>query len=178
MKWYILAGILGLLAIPLAQAQFWSDKTPIIENQTKPTVAKLTSLSSIDKLVKSAPVILIAELIGTPSEKLKSNAQPINSKLNLEKELKKVTEHEKSGGERVYFDLQADNFKTRRFKTIQPLKGPNTDILSLPTTDLDVETAKSGDLFVIMLGVQDPDAILPIKSLSDPLVQHIQSIIE
>lgn len=177
MKWYILAGIMALLAIPVAQAQLKSAKSTAIANKVGQQQAPQLSLT---QLVNSAPVILVAEIIDTsfssPNIKQKQRIQP--NVLDLKRELKKATEGQNAEGERANFDIKIADSPVKKLKTVQTLKGPNTGILSIPMADSDFDSAQNGDLFLIMLGVNHPDAILKIKSLNDPTLKHIQSILD
>lgn len=177
MKTYTLIGLIGILviiAIPMAQARLHAPSQPDSISSSKNDKSPQISL---EQLVQSAPVILLAEVIA-PSSKIQTHNNDDNlQKLNLEKEIKTVTEGREVNEERAYFDLKMD-IETIKLKTVQTLKGPKTDILGLPMTDTDFDSAQTGDLFLIMLGVQHPDAIKKVKSNKDKWVKRVTSIIE
>ena len=178
MKPYLVIGLIGILAIiaiPMAQARLHSPSAQL-DNINSSKNDQATQIS-LDELVKSAPVILLAEVIDSPSNIQTPKNHDNVQKPDLERALKRATEGHGLKEERVYLDLKMD-LKTIRLKTTQTLKGPKTDILGLPMTDKDFNSAKTGDLFLIMLGVQHPDAIKKVRSNQDPWVKRVMSILE
>ena len=173
---FIAAGILALIAIPIAQAQLKQDKS---KGQNAIAIKHHQPVQiSTEDLVRSAPVIFIAEVINDPlPTQVQQNPQQIR-KLDLERELRRVREGRQSQEERVYSNIKLTGTNLIHLKTTQTLKGPKTALLRLPMTDPDFNAAQVGDLFLIMLGTQHQDAVKAIKSVDDNWVKQVKSFIE
>ena len=178
MKSYILitAGILALIAIPIAQAQLKQDKS---KDQNAIAIKQHQPVQiSTEDLVRSAPVIFIAEVINDPLPTQVQHDPQKTQKLDLERELRRVREGRKSQEERVYTNINIVDTNLIHLKTTETLKGPKTALLQLPMTDPDYDSAQVGDLFLIMLGTQHPDAVKAIKSVNDNWVKQVKSFIK
>lgn len=121
-------------------------------------------------LVKAASIILIAEVqvVQSPS-KTPNTAQSSDSKIDLQKELDRTREETS----RTYTGLTVGSLV--RLNTVETLKGPKTQILSIPITDSDLQKAAPGNLYLIMMGPNHPDAIRPLFSIKDPWVEQVKA---
>lgn len=140
-----------------------ADENPESSNQTSQNLIHLT---------KTASIIVIAEVQPETPLPVKSNTnEPANIKIDIQKEFDKARE------ETAYSSTGLNVGSTIRLKTLETLKGPQTQILLLPTTHQDFKSAASGDLFVVMMGSNHPDAIKAISSVDDLWVQQVKAAI-
>lgn len=135
--------------------------------------AEAPDATSLQSRVSAAPAILIAEVtVEQPAtETPATENQEEDLKIDLQKELDRA--REETSRTFTGFNIGA----LIRLKTVKTLKGPATDILTLPATDADFKTAQPGDLFLIIMGNTHPDAVRPISSLEDPWVAEVQGML-
>ena len=150
----------ALFSSTLSQAQ--------VENKPE---AKATQ--PINDLVKTASIILIAEVLNDQSSLSTPQSTDVpDKKIDIQKELDRARE------ETTYSSKALDIGSMVRLKTLETLKGPQTQILSLPITHKTLKDAAPGDLFLVMMGSNHPDAIRAISSIEDPWVQHVKATLE
>lgn len=126
---------------------------------------------TFDKLVQSANLIVIAELVEPSSlskDQIEKTENPDALKIDLEKEIDRATEETA----RTFSGMGLAPFV--QLKTVESLKGPKTNILSIEASTDALKNAEPGQLFVIFMGVDHPDAIKLISSRKDPWVQKIK----
>lgn len=140
--------------------------------------AQATDGTTLQSLIAAAPAILIAEVTQEqPSATPAARSEPSEPtepreedyKIDLQKELDRAREETS----RTFTGFNIGPLI--RLKTVDTLKGPATDILTLPATDADFKTAAPGDLFLIIMGNTHPDAVRPISSLEDPWVAEVKA---
>ena len=137
-----------------------TDATPKVET------------AALGDLVQSATAVLIARV-----EPLAPAAEPEGSEkdaptIDLQKELDRAREETARSFKNINLGQMV------RMKTVQTLKGPKTDILSIPATTEALQNAKEGQLFLVMFGVTDENAVRPIKSVDDPWVAQVKATLE
>lgn len=131
--------------------------------------------AGFERLVQSANLIVIAEvsepttLPDTPQEKVK---KPSDVQIDLEKEIDRAREATEETA-RTLTGLNLSSFV--KLKTVETLKGPSTNILSIEASTEDLKKAEPGQLFLIFMGVNHPDAIKLISTVNDPWVQKIKN---
>jgi len=159
--------LLGVLLLPSAFSHADENKGP--EKPEAEASNVQTEEQIIKTLVETASIILIAKVQNAPPspEKLE-NEKPSEPKIDLQKELDRARE------ETTQTFSGLDVGPLIRLRTIETIKGPQTQILSIPNTDEDLKRAMPGDFFLIMLGVNHPDAIKPISSMDDPWVKRVK----
>jgi len=129
---------------------------------------------AFEELVQSVNLIVIAEIVEQPSVSDDSKERvekPDAVKIDLEKEIDRAREATEETA-RTFTGLGLAPFV--QLKTVKTLKGPKTNILSIEASTDELKIAEPGQLYVIFMGVNHPDAIKQISSLSDPWVQKIQ----
>lgn len=138
--------------------------------------SKIESLETdLEILVESSAVVLIAEVqaISNSSQKTDDdNVVPHDTKINLQKELDRARE------ETSYVSSGLNVGALIHLQTIETLKGPTTEKLSLPNTHTAFQGAEEGDLFLIMMGTTHPDAIRKISSVEDNWVQIVKEALK
>lgn len=134
-------------------------------------VQNVDVLLAFDKLVQSANLIVIAEIVeelSVSDDAKEREEKPDEIKIDLEKE----TDRAREETARTFSGMGLDPFV--QLKTVETLKGPKTNILSIEASTDSLKKAEPGQLFVIFLGMDHPDAIKQILSLDDPWVLKIK----
>jgi len=138
------------------------------EVEVKDTAVQ-SDIQTLKNLVEASSIILIAkvEIPRTSSEKIEKS-KPADNQIDLQKELDRAREETS----RTFSGLNVG--KLIHLNTVETLKGPQTQSLSLPMTDPDLKNAITGDLFLIMMGSNHPDAIRKISSVEDSWVERVK----
>jgi len=135
------------------------------------TASKIETVAP-NYIVQAATAVLIARV-----EPLAPGAEPKGSQtdaptIDLKKELDRAREETARSFKNINLGTMV------RMKTVQTLKGPKTDILSIPATTEALQNAEPGQLFLVMFGVTDENAVRPIQSLDDPWVAQVKAALE
>jgi len=135
------------------------------------TVTKVETVT-LNDLVQSATAVLIAKVDPLAPKAEPQDAEIDAPRIDLEKELDRVREETARSFKNINLGAMV------RMKTVQTLKGPKTDILSIPATTEALQKAEAGQLFLVMFGVTDENAVRPIESFDDPWVAQVKAALE
>lgn len=162
------------LVLSVAASAFFTQSCQAHQHQHEIKNEAVTSVetTSLNELVQAATAVLIAEVEPLAPKAEPQDAETDAPRIDLEKELDRAREETARSFKNINLGAMV------RMKTVQTLKGPKTDILSLPATTEALQKAEAGQLFLVMFGVTDENAVRPIESFDDPWVAQVKAALE